>query len=70
MIAFGFNPKHIQEVKKGRADARPFLIVYPRYYQLDGGQDMNENDKPEKAWWINWLIIVGTIVVIAILGQG
>jgi len=35
-----------------------------------GGQDMNENDKPEKAWWINWLIIVGTIVVIAILGQG
>jgi len=31
---------------------------------------MNENDKPEKAWWINWLIIVGTIVVIAILGQG
>ena len=25
---------------------------------------MSENDKPGKAWWVNWLIIAGTLVVI------
>jgi hypothetical protein len=31
---------------------------------------MSENEKPEKAWWVNWLVIAGTIVVITILSQG
>ena len=31
---------------------------------------MTENEKPNKAWWTNWLIIAGTIVVISMLSQG
>jgi len=31
---------------------------------------MSENEKPAKAWRVNWLIIAGTIVVITILSQG
>jgi len=31
---------------------------------------MSENGKPAKAWWVNWLVIAGTIVVITILSQG
>ena len=31
---------------------------------------MSNNDKPAKGWWVNWLIIAGTILVIAILSQG
>jgi len=31
---------------------------------------MSENEKPAKAWLVNWLVIAGTIVVITILSQG
>jgi hypothetical protein len=31
---------------------------------------MSDNDKPAEAWWVNWLIIAGTILVITILSQG
>jgi hypothetical protein len=31
---------------------------------------MSDNEKPAKAWWVNWLIIAGTILVITILSQG
>lgn len=31
---------------------------------------MSDNDEPAKAWWVNWLIIAGTILVITILSQG
>ena len=30
---------------------------------------MTENHRPTKAWWVNWLIIAGTIVVISMLSQ-
>jgi hypothetical protein len=30
---------------------------------------MSGNQQPAKAWWINWLIIAGTIIVIAVLSQ-
>jgi hypothetical protein len=26
-----------------------------------------DGKKPTKAWWVNWLIIAGTIVVITVL---
>jgi hypothetical protein len=35
-----------------------------------GEKRMSEDEKPAKAWWVNWLIIAGTIVVITILSQG
>ena len=29
---------------------------------------MQGNDnKPPKAWWVNWLIIAGTVIVIMVL---
>jgi hypothetical protein len=31
---------------------------------------MKEEDKPGKAWWVNWLIIAGTLIVISVLSQG
>jgi len=70
IVAFWGNLELRDGIGKGRADARPFLIVYPWLHGACGEWGMSENDKPGKAWWVNWLIIAGTLVVISVLSQG